>query len=708
MLIVVRHRFFFKTNDSIVQHETYLQHRETRSDNHRMAKMNNNERIATILPTHIGGPGTRMPRFLESILSWAFAIGCLGVALWHYQVDRYWTRIASGSTDIREAGKPQHRRHFLPLTTHSHREWLTVSESYQGLRTRYHQLLELIYTGILATQTKLPNEENIGEEEEESLDDNEYVIVDGNTCQENKTRKKEEQPSSVGEVVAKWLSTGLMVVSTTLRMTPSTTPTKRSNPDKSDSLHCHNSLETLIGLIRTNEAARRLASLLLGEDPIHVTATSSTNSASDTTITKRQTRKNKEKWLERLSSEQPGADAVLQALREIWSRLLELPASLPPAHESDCHNNTETIAISMIVPSFREDGGQLASKIQGSLEHAIEPHRIEIIIVHVMEKDQYQEAEDRNSESFCENLSSFEKTIREQIVSTKTVVKDCSRRTATRPSSVRPVLRILEYHGGGGRGPCLNFGAKHARGSILTFLHGDTRLATYGWDKEISKALEEDGSDGSRTTCCAFSFAIDTSPEALTVRTTKTSDCSKEESWDCNESSHYQQYYPPGLRAIEVTANLRCKLFSLPYGDQCLSLPTAVFRYIGGYPDQCLMEDYELIRLLRMRSAASLARHSVRILGSDSDRGQETVELLSDHKALCSPRRWQNYGVLYVTYTNSYCVKRYNNGEVTPDELFCEYYGTTAPPNRMNGERSPWEAGLRSYNYQTADETKID
>jgi hypothetical protein len=552
-------------------------------------------------------------------------------------------------------------------------------------------LLELVYTTILATQTKLLNEENIGKEEEVSLDDNEYVIVDDTNCRENKTTIKAKQLSSMGEGVAEWLSTG----------SPSTRPTKKSNPDKnkryfddkSDILHCHDSLETLIGLIRTNEAARRLTSLLLGEDPIHVTATSSTNSASNPTITKYKTKKNKEQWLERLSYEQPGADAMLQALREIWPRLLELPPCLPPAHGSDCHNNnTETIVLSVIVPAFREDGGQLAAKLKGSLENAIEPHRIEILIVHVMEKDQFQ---DKNSESFCENLSSFEKTIREQIVSTKTVVKDYSRHTVTNLSSKRPVLRILKYHGGGGRGPCLNFGANHAEGRVLTFLHGDTRLTTYGWDKEILKALEEDRSDGSRTTCCAFSFAIDTSPEALTVRTEKTSDCSKEVSWDCNESSHCQQYYPPGLRAIEVTANLRCKLFSLPYGDQCLSLPAAVFRYIGGYPDQCLMEDYELIRLLRMRSAASFERHSDRSLGFNSDRGREKIDLLSDHKALCSPRRWQKYGVLYVTYTNSYCVKRYNNREVTPDELFCEYYGITTPPNRMSGERSPWETGLR-------------
>ena len=39
-----------------------------------------------------------------------------------------------------------------------------------------------------------------------------------------------------------------------------------------------------------------------------------------------------------------------------------------------------------------------------------------------------------------------------------------------------------------------------------------------------------------------------------------------------------------------------------------------------------------------------------------------------------SPRRWEKYGVLYTTYTNSYMIQRYNSGSITPEELFHEYY----------------------------------
>lgn len=629
------------------------------------------KRIKKLLPTHIGGPGTVLPLIVESLLTWALAIGCLSVALWHYYVDRYKTRIASARSS--KPHRQQHRR-FLPLTTHSRREWATVSD-YEGVRTRYDQLLHLIYTTIIATETTVQDEEK--KDDKDSVDENACVIVNGETGQQKQSQDDKHRLLSKGEIVAKWLSTGF-VVSQTLP-TSSTPPIRTCNKPCANKEHsddardsCRDSREFVVRLLRTNDVARRLASLLLGEDPICGDA-SMTNLISDSDDTK--TKGSKGTLLDRLASEEPGAEVFLQTLRKIWPQLLELPVFLP--NESD--HDKETIAISIIVPAFREEGGQLATKLQNSLEQAAESHRIEIIVVHVVEKDGNQKANDNNDENPHDNLCPFAKALQEGFEST---AGDCRNDTPKMSVVRRPILRILNYHGGGGRGPCLNYGAKHARGNILTFLHADTRLATFGWDKAISKVLE--GNGGERIACCAFSFAIDTSPEALTVLEKSIRSESK-----CN-----QEYHPPGLRAIEVTANLRCKFFALPYGDQCLSLPRNVFRRIGGYPDQCLMEDYELIRLLRMRSAANLARSSSSNLDPGSSQRDETIKILPDYKAICSPRRWQKYGVLYVTYTNSYCVKLYNNGKLTPDELFCQYYGTATSPNRMDGDRSPWESGL--------------
>ena len=45
-------------------------------------------------------------------------------------------------------------------------------------------------------------------------------------------------------------------------------------------------------------------------------------------------------------------------------------------------------------------------------------------------------------------------------------------------------------------------------------------------------------------------------------------------------------------------ANLRTRLFGLPYGDQGLVVPRKLYQAAGGFPDQPLMEDVALIRAL--------------------------------------------------------------------------------------------------------------
>ncbi|MGJ8546946.1 MAG: TIGR04283 family arsenosugar biosynthesis glycosyltransferase [Sulfitobacter sp.] len=56
-----------------------------------------------------------------------------------------------------------------------------------------------------------------------------------------------------------------------------------------------------------------------------------------------------------------------------------------------------------------------------------------------------------------------------------------------------------------------------------------------------------------------------------------------------------------GLRGRIVAgwANLRSAVFGLPYGDQGLLIPRALYEQVGGYADQPLMEDVALARALR-------------------------------------------------------------------------------------------------------------
>ncbi|WP_298842779.1 TIGR04283 family arsenosugar biosynthesis glycosyltransferase [uncultured Roseobacter sp.] len=55
-------------------------------------------------------------------------------------------------------------------------------------------------------------------------------------------------------------------------------------------------------------------------------------------------------------------------------------------------------------------------------------------------------------------------------------------------------------------------------------------------------------------------------------------------------------------RFVAGWANLR-SLLGLPYGDQGLLLPRALYQAVGGYPDQPLMEDVAIARALRGRLA---------------------------------------------------------------------------------------------------------
>jgi hypothetical protein len=112
------------------------------------------------------------------------------------------------------------------------------------------------------------------------------------------------------------------------------------------------------------------------------------------------------------------------------------------------------------------------------------------------------------------------------------------------------------------------------------------------------------------------------------------------------------------LRVIEKLANLRSRLGQMPFGDQAIFLNAAEFRAVGGYPEQPLMEDVELIRRLRRRHP----------------RGRVA---LADAAVLTSARRWQRRGVLHATLRNQLCQWAYRLG-VSPARLHRWYYGPRA------------------------------
>ena len=128
--------------------------------------------------------------------------------------------------------------------------------------------------------------------------------------------------------------------------------------------------------------------------------------------------------------------------------------------------------------------------------------------------------------------------------------------------------------GPAGRGGQLCRGAEAAEGAWLLFLHADTRLDP-GWAEAAAAHMAE-------------------SPET---------------------AGYFRLAYRAGgigPRMVAGWANLRARLFGLPYGDQGLLVPRPLYDSAGGYPDIPLMEDVALARALhgRLRPLEATARTS--------------------------------------------------------------------------------------------------
>ncbi|HEU0222952.1 MAG TPA: TIGR04283 family arsenosugar biosynthesis glycosyltransferase [Paracoccaceae bacterium] len=117
-----------------------------------------------------------------------------------------------------------------------------------------------------------------------------------------------------------------------------------------------------------------------------------------------------------------------------------------------------------------------------------------------------------------------------------------------------------------GRGQQLAAGARAARGTWLLVVHADTVLAP-GWSRAVLAQIRaRPGMAG------YFRLRFDAAG-----------------------------IFP---RLVAGWANLRSRLFGLPYGDQGLLIPRGLYDRVGGYPEIALMEDVAIARALRGRLCA--------------------------------------------------------------------------------------------------------
>ena len=164
-----------------------------------------------------------------------------------------------------------------------------------------------------------------------------------------------------------------------------------------------------------------------------------------------------------------------------------------------------------------------------------------------------------------------------------------------------------------GRGMQLNVGAQAASGSILLFLHADTRLPS-DFPELVRQSLEQ-----TSVVAGAFRLRID----------------------DPRRS----------LRIVEWGVDLRSRRLHLPYGDQALFLRKNTFDQIGGFPDWPLLEDVEIVRRLRRRGRIVIVPTAV----------------------LTSARRWNRLGVVCTTVLNQIIILLYRFG-MSPHRLAAWYH----------------------------------
>jgi rSAM/selenodomain-associated transferase 2 len=165
-----------------------------------------------------------------------------------------------------------------------------------------------------------------------------------------------------------------------------------------------------------------------------------------------------------------------------------------------------------------------------------------------------------------------------------------------------------------GRGKQLAAGGAAALGDWLLFLHADTRLGR-GWSASVVAFIADPANRGRAG---YFRFCLD--------------DAS------------------PAARRLEAAVGWRCRRLALPFGDQGLLIPAALYRKLGGFRPLPLMEDVDLVRRLG-RS---------RLVALDAD-------------AITSAARYRRDGYVARPLRNVGCLVLYFLG--VPPRLLLRVYG---------------------------------
>ena len=143
-----------------------------------------------------------------------------------------------------------------------------------------------------------------------------------------------------------------------------------------------------------------------------------------------------------------------------------------------------------------------------------------------------------------------------------------------------------------GRARQMNAGAKKATGSLLLFMHADSKLTKKSFVRMKKRMTPTETAGG------AFSLQIESK---------KTS-----------------------LKVISLLATWRAKYLNIVYGDQAIFVRNDIFQKMGGFSPLPICEDLDFFRRL----------------------GQQGEIILLKEKTHTSARRWKKEGILYTTLRN--------------------------------------------------------
>jgi rSAM/selenodomain-associated transferase 2 len=143
-----------------------------------------------------------------------------------------------------------------------------------------------------------------------------------------------------------------------------------------------------------------------------------------------------------------------------------------------------------------------------------------------------------------------------------------------------------------GRARQMNAGAKKATGSLLLFMHADSKLTKKSFVRMKKRMTPTETAGG------AFSLQIESE---------KTS-----------------------LKVISLLATWRAKYLNIVYGDQAIFVRNDIFQKMGGFSPLPICEDLDFFRRL----------------------GQQGEIILLKEKTHTSARRWKKEGILYTTLRN--------------------------------------------------------